>query len=62
MANGFRPPLNDAWPEEVRSLVCDCWAQNADERPSMDEVVERLDRIQKSGVYATTTCAMCTIS
>lgn len=54
VAGGFRPPIDGGSltdvPQEVRDLIVACWAHNPEERPSMKEVVERLEGIKESGV------------
>lgn len=45
VSNGFRPPLDPRWPEPLRTLISDCWHQDPRKRPSMAEVVKRLERI-----------------
>eukprot|EP00884_Botryococcus_braunii_P003104 jgi/Botrbrau1/12795/Bobra.117_1s0014.1 len=51
IAGGYRRPLPDYWPEELTSLISDCWAQEPASRPSMDEVCARLKAIQESGIF-----------
>jgi serine/threonine protein kinase len=54
VAGGFRPPIDGGSltdvPQEVRDLIVACWAHNPEDRPSMKEVVERLEGIGQSGV------------
>lgn len=45
VANGYRPPIPEEWPDSVADLVEDCWCQEPDLRPSMKEVAERLKDI-----------------
>lgn len=49
VADGYRPPLHAKWPPSIVKLIQDCWAQEPMERPTMDEVVTRLESIQMSG-------------
>jgi hypothetical protein len=42
---GERPPLNKKWPAELISLICDCWSEKIESRPTFDEVVERIDKM-----------------
>lgn len=46
--SGWRPPLPVEWPQELVSLVSDCWAQSPRDRPSMLDVVQRLEILQAS--------------
>ncbi len=48
---GYRPPLRPQWPPEVSSLISACWAQDPAQRPAMDEVVERLKKIDEGGLF-----------
>jgi serine/threonine protein kinase len=48
---GERPELDSGWPDEVQSLLRDCWNADAAERPSVKEVKSRLMKI--SGVSET---------
>jgi len=38
VAGGFRQPLPEVWPPEIRSLIADCWASNPLSRPSAAKV------------------------
>lgn len=49
VAGGYRPPLHDKWPPKLTKLLLDCWAQEPSLRPTMDEVVTRLEALQLSG-------------
>lgn len=42
---GERPPLNKKWPVELISLICDCWSEKVEARPTFDEVVKRIDKM-----------------
>ena len=42
MSEGYRRPIPEDWPDDIRRLVADCWAAKALERPSMRQVVTRL--------------------
>eukprot|EP00793_Prasinoderma_coloniale_P001449 PRCOL_00005224-RA len=44
-----RPPLPSGWPQSIRSLVEDCWAQDWQRRPSAAQIVRRLEAIQEAG-------------
>jgi Protein tyrosine and serine/threonine kinase len=52
VAGGFRPPMPDSWPPEVRALIGDCWAQDPCKRPSFGKVLQRLQGMQADGVDA----------
>jgi len=39
---GYRLPKPDSCPEEVFNLVLRCWSMNAAERPTFDEIVQKL--------------------
>lgn len=51
VANGFRNPVSAFWPQDLKHLVEDCWAQSARERPNMHTVVKRLESMIDSGMY-----------
>ena len=38
VAGGFRRPLPERWPLELRQLLTECMAQDARDRPSAEEV------------------------
>lgn len=40
---GERPPLNKKWPQELTSLLSECWDADMRNRPSFKKVVERVD-------------------
>lgn len=40
---GERPPLNKKWPEELKTLMNECWNPNFNARPTFSEIVARLD-------------------
>jgi serine/threonine protein kinase len=42
---GERPPLNRKWPVELISLICDCWSEKVEARPTFDEVLKRIDKM-----------------
>lgn len=48
---GFRPYLPPEWPKEIKSLLSWCWADPIRARPSMEEVLEELIRIQERGIF-----------
>jgi serine/threonine protein kinase len=40
-----RPTIPDFVHRKVRRLICDCWKQKPDKRPSFEEILERLDEM-----------------
>eukprot|EP00127_Corallochytrium_limacisporum_P001531 Clim_evm10s64 gene=Clim_evmTU10s64 len=46
---GARPPIPENAPHAVRKLIEVNWAQNPDKRPTMQQVLNYLDRIDKAG-------------
>jgi serine/threonine protein kinase len=42
VAAGHRPDLHSGIPKPFRRLISDCWAQNPGDRPSFDEIIDRL--------------------
>uniref|UniRef100_A0A7S3VP23 Protein kinase domain-containing protein n=1 Tax=Dunaliella tertiolecta TaxID=3047 RepID=A0A7S3VP23_DUNTE len=46
VASGYREQVPYYWPEPVRALLEECWAQNPSERPPMAVVKERLAAIR----------------
>ncbi|GFR44342.1 hypothetical protein Agub_g5559, partial [Astrephomene gubernaculifera] len=50
VAQGYRPPLPQRWPEPVKQLLAGCWHQDPAQRPSMGEVKAELQRQQREGV------------
>ena len=38
MAEGYRRPLPESWPPELKVIVTACMAQNPQDRPSADQV------------------------
>ncbi|CAM9736015.1 unnamed protein product [Discosporangium mesarthrocarpum] len=45
---GVRPPLNKAWPEEVKYIITNCWLQDASHRLSASVVVRKLESLLQS--------------
>lgn len=39
---GERPALNKKWPEELTTLMTECWCENPNRRPSFSEIVRRI--------------------
>ena len=52
VASGYRRPLPELWPEGLKMLVGDCWAQEPMLRPSMAAVYARMEELQRSGMSA----------
>ncbi|GAX83888.1 hypothetical protein CEUSTIGMA_g11313.t1 [Chlamydomonas eustigma] len=50
VAEGYRPTLNNNFPAEVLSIITDAWAQDPNQRPSMRVILERLRKVESSGV------------
>eukprot|EP00026_Physarum_polycephalum_P003425 Phypoly_transcript_03436.p1 GENE.Phypoly_transcript_03436~~Phypoly_transcript_03436.p1 ORF type:complete len:687 (+),score=66.03 Phypoly_transcript_03436:188-2248(+) len=46
---GLRPPLPRVCPNEFAKLITDCWDEKATTRPSMKEVLARLEDIDTTG-------------
>ena len=46
--NGARPEAlsEDICPKPIWNLMCECWSSKPEERPTMDEVVEMVDKIR----------------
>jgi len=40
---GERPAINKKWPEELVSLMTECWSEDFSKRPTFREIVRRLD-------------------
>ncbi|PNH04196.1 putative serine/threonine-protein kinase, partial [Tetrabaena socialis] len=49
---GYRPPLPLSWPEPLKALITDLWAQDPVQRPSMAQAKERLLQMQADHVPA----------
>jgi serine/threonine protein kinase len=49
VSRGYRPPIDERWPQALRSLVADCWQQDPRRRPSMSEVASRLQAVVDAG-------------
>lgn len=46
--SGWRPPMPVEWPDGLRDLIADCWSQQPECRPPMQEVLQRLQALQKT--------------
>ena len=49
VARGYRVPIPSRWPEPVRELVASCWAQEPEDRPSMDDVARMIVSWRRRG-------------
>ena len=56
---GERPPVSKKWPEELKSLMTDCWSADMDIRPPFQEIVNKIDAMlnneKAGGTTATAT-------
>ena len=50
VSHGWRPSFPAFMPEEVKQLITACWSGLPELRPSMPEIVQRLEKIKNSGV------------
>ncbi|GAM19521.1 hypothetical protein SAMD00019534_026960 [Acytostelium subglobosum LB1] len=46
---GLRPPVPRSCPPEFVTLMTDCWAENADNRPSMEVALMRMEAVDVTG-------------
>jgi hypothetical protein len=44
---GLTPELPSSCPQELSELVKECWQMNPEQRPSIDDLVNRLEHLQK---------------
>lgn len=44
-----RPVIPDSIPEKISKLIKECWAQNPEERPSINEIINKLE--DKSSIF-----------
>eukprot|EP00798_Chlamydomonas_sp_ICE-L_P024311 gene24311-9915_t len=42
VANGFREPIPEYWPDNLKELVGSCWEQDPSMRPNMGTIIRRL--------------------
>ena len=42
VSKGFREEIPDRWPQALKSLIAQCWAQDPDVRPGMNFVLKKL--------------------
>eukprot|EP00803_Ostreobium_quekettii_P000213 evm.model.scf_46EXC.5 EVM.evm.TU.scf_46EXC.5 scf_46EXC:142986-145882(-) len=52
VVKGMRPPIPEEWPADLVDLVKDCWHQDPDKRPTMKEVIPRLEQLKETRVLA----------
>jgi serine/threonine protein kinase len=45
---GERPPMLKKWPEELKTLLTDCWSADIEVRPSFREIVNKIDEMLKN--------------
>lgn len=60
VGSGQRPGIPESVPTDLTKLIRFCWAQNPNDRPGFEQVVEMLDCIASNictSVTATSTCA-----
>mmetsp|Transcript_13051 Transcript_13051/g.37913 ORF Transcript_13051/g.37913 Transcript_13051/m.37913 type:complete len:497 (-) Transcript_13051:1501-2991(-) len=66
VSNGYRPPIRETLPESIKGVIRDAWAQEPNDRPSMEELLKRLKAIEESGeisaAEAATAGCGCTVS
>lgn len=51
VADGYRMPIPEEWPQPIKKLIEDCWNGSPSLRPSMQEVVNRLEEIYEIGTF-----------
>ena len=51
VAGGYRHPLPRDWPEELRQLISQCWAQDPEQRPLAADVAARLGRLEEGELF-----------
>ena len=51
VAGGYRHPLPRDWPEELRQLISQCWAQDPEQRPLAADVARRLGRLEEGELF-----------
>lgn len=39
---GYRPAINDKWPQELGTLMRSCWSEHIEDRPNLKEVMRVL--------------------
>lgn len=52
VADGYRMPIPEEWPQPIKKLIEDCWNGSPWLRPSMQEVLNRLEEIYRIGTFA----------
>lgn len=58
---GLRPPIPDKCQPEIRALIEQCWSADPADRPPMDEVVVRLEALQRKQVSRRAPCSSSTL-
>lgn len=51
VSEGYRPAVKENWPTGIKELITECWAASPGDRPTMANVIERLEAILKSGAF-----------
>eukprot|EP00884_Botryococcus_braunii_P012957 jgi/Botrbrau1/21662/Bobra.43_1s0061.1 len=51
VARGWRQPLPRWWPQELKELIKECWADRPGDRPSMAAVANRIKEMEATGVF-----------
>lgn len=51
VADGFRMPIPEEWPQSIKSLIQDCWSGRPSKRPTMKQVARRLEEMYESGIF-----------
>ena len=69
VARGYRRPLPKELPLPLQHIITDCWAQDPQARPDMEDGLQRLQAMEASGVFGSpevpregfSSCAGCCI-
>lgn len=51
VARGYRRLLPKDLPLPLQHIITDCWAQDPQARPDMEDVLQRLQAMEASGVF-----------
>lgn len=51
VAAGIRRPLSSKLPRKIQDLISNCWAHNAEDRPSMRQVLQQLQTLQQCDLF-----------
>jgi len=46
-----RPPIDLTWPEEISSLIQECWDENPDKRPTFRRIIERMRLLKQKTAF-----------